>query len=558
MSIIKRSTNICIACLVILVIVLLFHYHCRPLFEQFIPLNSYSECLDIMTTFTRDPNLQLSEDPNAPNYWLKSPSPSERRFRDSLQQQLDAAEKEGQTQLVQEVNQLLVELNSMRTQLRKDGWALLEGSRKKDGNNYTQISNACTFKPHTSQLFETSFGECKLVNEADRKKYSNELLLPVKPNNIFSLNGKDTCYIQLPLDSSANNSDLFDAVSDILEHVGEKVNEKIMMDIRKAQNAILQALSDINTLQTVAIPNNNKQLSASEAKFREQEDQLKKLDLENSKIYSNIDSLNKQVAALLPELDTVVEVYEHCDRFTGRRAILKAGETLFVGPNEHFKGASAIKFNEKKLSVILTRDDGFQTFLPKSVSCLTEVGFNDRVVSIKVIPNNTKVPSKGVITSMANRNLALHATPGVIGQFENENGLRLVKARPKMGSDNRQKWTYDPQSKRVISEDKPYNQNWCLDPMYGRAEKNTKMIYYPCHGGDNMKFTFNEKNQLINERNQGPRCIEVSKDQENVGRWVGSRWNRRWEPNRTVTQHNVFVNDCNENNIYQRWTVENP
>lgn len=557
-------------------------------------INTYQDCMAIPILFSENP-MDTS--------WLNNQSKREKKYINNLTIRMQ--DSTDQT-IKDEVQTILSTVGKLRVKLRKIGWGLLEGSRTR-GVDGTPL-NGCTFRPQKPTLFNASSNQCT-INIEDSTFPAEEdvtvagILKPTKPDQVMSIENIDTCYAKVPSKSEFDTMDdngktnIREAILDILEVVGAKVSQSVQNEIKMLQVQIDILLEERSSLND-RIP---KQKSTNERTSQDVErlkrDIVTKRFAINRTLTEN-KTIMKDISKLQEQKQYIVEVFEHCNYQGKRRVYQIRGEKNKTISFRFSSQISSIRFPDNRFTIIVSKLNGSRAILTKSSPCLVDAqgqgNFNDQVSKIQIV-STPPIPNKGYIKSAGLQGYTLHATPGNNNAYESYRGLSLVTARKHQPNDPRQMWTYDSRSKQL----KPsVDSRRCLDPPYAGTADDTPLIHYPCHGGDNMKFELNTKGQLINARNAPlPRkCLEVLTTAENVpGPLTGYRsetkttmhrekrtrkkyniFRRRTEnqdyfvnvPRTNITkvpiygqavpQYKVVLRSCNDNNLNQKWIVENP
>jgi hypothetical protein len=238
----KNTRVITIVCLVILVIVLVLgSWYYTYVQERFTEEKFYSLC-------------QLANEFNAINAnWLRTDSYLESDLNRQLQEKLNKAQQNNHVYLANEIRSILSELKQTRYELRVSALQVLESSRTTE-EGYPFQQSSCTFIPQAKQLFSvnTYNGTC-VINSSigGYGAFSSDLLKPTKTNKVFS-SGEPNCFIDL---RDTNKSQVLPRVLDILEKVGEKLNESAMLKLEQLRNQADALLKQEIQLETVDVPN---------------------------------------------------------------------------------------------------------------------------------------------------------------------------------------------------------------------------------------------------------------------------------------------------------------
>lgn len=507
-----KCLYIAIVSIIILIFITTYNLHVYK--TEHFSVNNYKQCNDFVKEFKSD--------------WLEQRSNIELAFEADLQKKVDAAEISGMQSTLEIITYLLSELRTIRYELRKQAWALLQGSRK-NGDDNSPIHNACTFNPHFKQIFDIDGNRCSISTDIGIKTVvSDELLQPTIPNNIFSLNNTPTCYISLPKVKEDNNIKTLRRVLDILDAVGEKINEPLAKEIYAIINKIYEIVAKKDETRNKIIPASTIERNTSSQLNETAKTSLKNTQNENDNVTKYNNAMQETNTKLQDEFDNSVEIYEECFK-QGLRRVLNAGIHVFDGDNnKKLRQVSSIYFNPNKVHVVLYNMDGKAVVLHNSSDCLVNVhnlNFNNYVQKIEVRTRNSTLDRNQVIVNRGYPQTAI----------DNKNVNANLTAVGGMTSSHKknQQWTYDGQ-KRIVSS----HSGKCLDAKYGSRENGTELIQYDCHNGNNQKFTFEQDGTIININ--ANKCIELKSGIQNE------------------TNVPMYLNTCDSENPYQQWDVLNP
>lgn len=238
----KNTRVITIVCLVILVIVIVLgSWYYTYVQERFTEDKFYSLCQLVKEFHAYDP------------YWLQRDSYLELEMIKQFKDKYESAQRNGNKYLAQEIRSILDELKKTRYELRVSALQTLETSRTTDEGHPFEPSR-CTFIPQTKALFNinTYDGTC-VINSSigGYGSFSSDLLKPTKTNKVFS-STEPNCFIDL------RGKDIFMVLPrflDVLEKVGEKLNETAMLKLEKLRQQADALLKQEIHLETVAVPN---------------------------------------------------------------------------------------------------------------------------------------------------------------------------------------------------------------------------------------------------------------------------------------------------------------
>lgn len=298
----KNTHLITIVCLVTLVVVLVlgawYYTYVQERFAQ--EENFYSLC-------------QLANEFNSMNPdWLRTDSYLELNLKQQLQEKLNAAEKNNSIYLAREIRSILSELKQTRYELRVSGLQVLESSRTTE-EGYPFQQSSCTFIPQSKPLFSvnTYNGTC-VINSSigGYGAFSSDLLKPTKTNKVFSSN-EPNCFIDL---RDMNKSQVLPRFLDILEKVGEKLNETAMLKLEQLRNQADALLKEEIQLETVSLPNAEKLHRDNKTALVNEQSSLASKQNTLSSLKQENDGLRTDVANLQLRLDNtkspVIEVIQ--------------------------------------------------------------------------------------------------------------------------------------------------------------------------------------------------------------------------------------------------------
>lgn len=503
-----------IAFVSIIILIFITTYNLHVFKMEHFAVNDYQQCNDFVKEFKSN--------------WLEQRSNNELLFEADLQKKIEDAEISGMQSTLEIVQYLLSQLKVIRYELRKQAWALLQGSRK-TGDDNSPIHNACTFNPHSMQLFDIDGNRCSIsTNIGIKTVVSDELLQPTIPNKIFSYNNTPTCFISLPDMMKLKKRKTLRRVLDILDAVGEKINEPLAKEINTIIQKIYEIVAKTDETRNKIIPASTVDRNTSSQVNESAKTSLRNTQNENDNVTKYNNSLQETNIKLQDEYDNSVEIYEECFK-QGLRRVLNAGVHVFDGNNnKKLRQISSIYFNPNKVHVVLYNMDGKAVVLRDSIDCLVNVqnlNFNNYVQKIEVRTQNSPLDRNQVIINRGYPQTAI----------DNKNiNANLTAVGGMTSSHNRnQQWTYDGQ-KRIVSS----HSGKCLDAKYGSRENGTELIQYDCHNGNNQKFTFQPDGSILNVN--ANKCIELKSGFPNA------------------TNVPMYLNTCDSENPYQQWDVLNP
>lgn len=296
----KNTRVITIVCLVTLVIVLVlgswYYTYVQERFAQ--EEKFYSLC-------------KLANDFNAENpNWLRTDSYLEQKLNQQLQDKLNAAQRNNSVYLANEIRSILSELKQARYELRVSALQVLESSRTTE-EGYPFQQSSCTFIPQSKQLFSvnTYNGTC-VINSSigGYGAFSSDLLKPTKANKVFS-SGEPNCFIDL---RDTNKSQVLPRFLDILEKVGEKLNESAMIRLEQLRNQADALLKQEIQLETVDVPNAERLHRDNRTALTNEQNTLASKQRYLASLSQENDNLQNQSRRLQNELDNtrspIVEV----------------------------------------------------------------------------------------------------------------------------------------------------------------------------------------------------------------------------------------------------------
>lgn len=479
-------------------------------------------------------NGDYSNDPDNENYWLKQQSSSEKELYDSLLKDISDAEAAGNTADASVLLNKIEELQKMRLNLRTKALDTLEQSLQVQERDLgtTPKPNSCTIKPNPVKIFEISGNTCSIATVIGGKHniYSfPDILKPTKVDSIFTTDKIDSCYITIPTNVTLDTALVM--VLNVLDAIGEKINIQILNEINRIIEETRIVSSRIDEMRNKTIPNSRNELQNSINSYNTTQGNLSSIQSRIINIRRNNRIIEDQNNKYSKDVEDIVEIYEHCYG-QGRKGILRVGITSFTGDNARFSGISSIYFNHSRGLYVVMYDKNYNPYtIRKSVECLTNVNIggrnrvdlNDNVIAIEVI-KTSKRPANSLIASGANQNKVLDVAGG------SRENLATVFGWEKHGGNN-QKWTYNNRTKNIVST----HSGKCLDALYAGTDNFTKIIQYDCHGGNNMKWDFLENGQIRNVNAQ--RCLQADpRNTNNSG-------------------FNIYLYDCDPNSQHQQWSV---
>ena len=523
------ATILLITTIIIIVgVLLILNYRTRKVVEHY---EDDKKC-SLAQYITRDG--KYSNDPDDENYWLKQQSSSEKEIYDTLLKEANDAEASGNISDASVLRDKIVQLQGMRLDLRKKALDALEKSIQKRERELDPIplEKSCTVKSNPLKIFEISGDSCSIgtVIGSDNKIYSfPDILKPTKPNNIFTIDNLQSCYITIPDDVSIDMALVM--LLNVLDAIGEKLNTQTLNEINKIIEETRVITRKTDLLRNVTIPQTKQQLQASIDAYHTSRTNLNEMHRRNARTKNANKLLEDENNKYNRDIDEIVEIYQHCNG-QGKKFILKQGMTNFTGDDEKYSDVSSIYFNDKKGLYVVMYDRGYNPYtIRKSVDCLTNVNIggqrgvnlNDNVIAIEVIKSNKK-PSNSLIASSANQKKVLD-----VAGYSTDN-LATVFGWEGHGGNN-QKWTYNNGTKNITSS----HSGKCLDALYAGTNNYTKIIQYQCHNGNNMKWDFLDNGQIRNVNAQ--KCLQA-------------------DPNGVDNNgFGVYLYDCDPNSQYQQWNV---
>jgi hypothetical protein len=474
-----------------------------------------------------------SNDPDDENYWLKQQSSSEKEVYDTLMKEANAAEASGNTSDASVLREKIGQLQEMRLNLRKKALDALEQTIEKRERELAPIpkNNSCTIKSNPIKIFEITGNTCSIgtVIGNEIKMYSfPDILKPTKPDNIFTTDNIDSCYITVPEDVSVDTALVM--VLNVLDAIGEKLNASILNDINRILDQTRAITRKTDLLRNVTIPKTKQELQDSINTYNTTRDNLNMMRFKDKELKSQNKVIEDENNKYDREVQDIVEIYEHCTG-QGRKFILQPGFTSFTGNNAKYSDISSIYFNNKKGMYLVLYDKNYNPYTVKqSINCLTSVNIgrktvniNDNIIGIEVI-KSSKHPSNSFIASSANQNKVLDVA-GI-----SQNNFAPIHGWDAHGGKN-QKWNYNKGNKTL----KSLNSGKCIDAVYWGTDNYTKLIQFECHDGNNQKWDFMDNGLIKNVHAQ--KCIQA-------------------DPNGIDNNgFNVYLYDCDQNSQYQQWNV---
>jgi len=489
----------------------------------------YPECT-LGQYFTEGSDL-FSDDETADNYWLKLQSSTEQELYAALMEEADRAEDNNNLNDATIIRGKIEDIRAQRLAMRKKALELLEGTQRKRERGLDMVGepNSCTVKKLPNKVFDILGSSCNVTTVIAGKEnvYSYpDILKPTKPDNIFTLDGVESCYLSFPVDIDKKVALVM--VLNVLDAIGEKVQEGMFNEITRLTNEALSLAKRADFLKNVTVPKSRQELQSSIDGYWSKQAEISQL----SRKLRFAQSSNRVIADKNKQLDIakddIVEIYEHCSK-QGRRFVLPMGLTVFDGDKEKLISVSSIYFNNNRGIYVIVYDKKYRPYtIRSSVDCLNRVGvggnktvdLNDNVKAIDV-RKSVKYPANGMIVSAADQNRVLDVFNA------SKSDLAEVIAWDANNQTN-QKWIYNGATKQVTS----VHSDKCLDALYAGTANGTKLIQYPCHGGNNMKWDFLPTGQIRNVN--ANKCIEGK---------PGSKW---WT---------VSLQSCNPFSQYQKWYV---
>lgn len=253
--------NICIIILCCMIIILIMYKLCKD--KEFFTDSTILQTCDFDKFFEE-------------NYssWIRNDGTEELKYIRSIQQRTDINEFD--------IQDLLRELKTYHVQLRLAGLQKLQKSSSQlKGNN--SVANSCTFTPQLDKIFTiTTNNQCRIVQ--DGKIFTNRLLKSTKSNG---LDVSNTCYIDIPQKRPSNNEvrELIRDVIDILEAVGEKVDNTIIQKINDVKRRIEEARKKHKTLTEEIIPSSQRLVETNQNNFFAANDNYNSLTNQVSNLY---------------------------------------------------------------------------------------------------------------------------------------------------------------------------------------------------------------------------------------------------------------------------------
>lgn len=489
----------------------------------------YPECT-LGQYFTEGSDM-FSDDETADNYWLKLQSSTEQELYATLMEEADKAEANNNLNDATIIRGKIEDIRAQRLAMRKKALELLEGTQKmrERGLDMVGVPNSCTIKKLPNKVFDILGSSCNVTTVIAGKEnvYSYpDILKPTKPDNIFTLDGVESCYLSFPVDIDKKVALVM--VLNVLDAIGEKVQEGMFNEITRLTNEALSLAKRADFLKNVAVPKSRQELQSSIDSYWTKQAEISQLSRKLRFAQSSNQVIADENKQLDIAKDDIVEIYEHCSK-QGRRYVLPMGLTVFDGKKEKLISVSSIYFNNNRGIYVILYDKQYRPYTIKSsIDCLNKVSvsgnktmdLNDNVKAIDV-RKSVKYPANGMIMSAVDQNRVID----VYGASKND--LVEVIAWDAANTAN-QKWAYNGTSKQVVSQ----NSDKCLDALHSGTTNGTKVIQYQCHGGANQKWDFLSTGQIRNVN--ANKCIEGK---------PGPKW---WT---------LSLQSCNPFVQYQKWYV---
>ena len=520
-----RRTLIAVSVVVIIICIIIAVTRMRK--EGYI---DYPECT-LGQYFTEGSDM-FSDDETADNYWLKLQSSTEQELYATLMEEADKAEANNNLNDATIIRGKIEDIRAQRLAMRKKALELLEGTQKmrERGLDMVGVPNSCTVKKLPNKVFDILGSSCNVTTVIAGKEnvYSYpDILKPTKPDNIFTLDGVESCYLSFPVDIDKKVALVM--VLNVLDAIGEKVQEAMFNEITRLTNEALSLAKRADFLKNVAVPKSRQELQSSIDSYWTKQAEISQL----SRKLRFAQSTNQVIADENKQLDIakddIVEIFEHCSK-QGRRYVLPLGLTVFDGKKEKLINVSSINFNSGRGIHVILYDKQYKAYtIRSSIDCLTKVDvggnktvdLNDNVKAIDV-RKSVKYPANGMIVSAADQNRVLDVYGASKADLAEVIGWDA-------NNQTNQKWTYNGATKQIVS----LNSGKCLDALYGGTKNGTKIIQYQCHGGNNMKWDLLPNGQIRNVN--ANKCIEGK---------PGVGWTKWWT---------VSLQDCSPWSQHQKW-----
>jgi len=186
------------------------------------------------------------------NHWIRQQTAAEKAYENDMLQRTDLND----TVLYTMINNL----RDYHVQLRLAGLQRLQQSKPSDFaetlRDNPSLKYSCTFTPQQDPLFTINGMRTCIVNN-EGKLFTNPRLKPTMADGVAVSN---TCYISLPpnkVDSDTRRKILAD-VNEILEAVGEKVDNFTIKQINEVKASIEHLNKTSERIKTVFIPDSQK------------------------------------------------------------------------------------------------------------------------------------------------------------------------------------------------------------------------------------------------------------------------------------------------------------
>jgi len=286
----KNTRVITVVSLIILVIVMILGvWYYTYVQERFTEDKFYSLCQLAKEFHAYDP------------HWLHRESYLEIQMNKQLHDKLNSAQRNGSTYLAKEIRLILSELKKTRYELRVSALQILETSRSTDEGHPFQQSS-CTFIPQTNPLFNvnTFNGTC-VINSSigGYGVFSSDLLKPTKANKVFS-SGEPNCFIDL---RNKNKYNVLPRFLDVLEKVGEKLNETAMLRLEQLRIQADNLLRQEIHLETVTVPNAERNHRNNRTTLADEQNNLTSKQREVTSLTHQNNALQNEAVRLQNELN---------------------------------------------------------------------------------------------------------------------------------------------------------------------------------------------------------------------------------------------------------------
>ncbi len=254
--------------------------------------------------------ITLSANAEHENYWLKQPSSYE-------------------VMSISQANELdIPKIRQRHYGLRLEGWGRLKQSYKlQEWGEPSPIENTCTFNqallpvPINStsiadNIFRVNQNKCVVdIDPYMGDLYEDDNLKVAQLLNIETDNYGNTCVLQI--NKTTDVSSNLQSVLNLLEKVGQKLNEPILKEFKTKNTQINANNLASNVLRTTTIPSQERALSESQSSEANATANVARLDAEIRSFDAQIDQSNRIISSLKVTIENLTNELVEA---TGERA----------------------------------------------------------------------------------------------------------------------------------------------------------------------------------------------------------------------------------------------